>query len=178
MKRVCIDPGHGGHDPGAVGGGVKEKDIALSVAKQIGAYLEVWGYAVMLTREDDTFVSLSGRAAKANSWGADLFISVHCNSANNDAANGVEVYHHERASEAAKEAAELIYTKLVAISDLRTRGIKEADFAVLRETKMPAVLVELGFVSNPGDRSKLTSRKWQDRIAKGIAGSVAEVFEE
>ncbi len=176
MKRVCIDPGHGGHDPGAVGGGVKEKDIALSVAKQIGAYLEVWGYAVMLTREDDTFVSLSGRAAKANSWGADLFISVHCNSAGDESANGVEVYHHERASEAAQEAAELIYTKLVAISDLRTRGIKEADFAVLRETKMPAVLVELGFVSNPGDRAKLISEDWQERAAETIVAGIREVL--
>lgn len=176
MKRVCIDPGHGGHDPGAVGGGVKEKDIALSVAKQIGAYLEVWGYAVMLTREDDTFVSLSGRAAKANSWGADLFISVHCNSAGDESANGVEVYHHERASEAAQDAAELIYTKLVAISDLRTRGIKEADFAVLRETKMPAVLVELGFVSNPGDLAKLTDSAWQDDAAKAIADGIAEAL--
>ena len=174
MKIVCIDPGHGWHDPGAVGGGVKEKDIALSVAKQIGAYLEAGGYAVMLTRSDDTFVSLSGRAAKANSCGADLFISVHCNSADNDAANGVEVYHHTHASEASKRAARVIYDKLLPVCGLRGRGVKSKDLAVLRETAMPAVLVELGFISNPSDRAKLTNFAWQDDAAQAIADGIVE----
>lgn len=176
MKRVCIDPGHGGHDPGAVGGGVKEKDIALSVAKQIGAYLEVWGYAVMLTREDDTFVSLSGRAVKANSWGADLFISVHCNSAGDESANGMEVYVHTTRSAASTRAANAIYDRLLPASGLRGRGVKAKDLAVLRETKMPAVLVELGFVSNPDDRAKLTYSAWQDDAAKAIADGILEAL--
>ena len=177
MKRVCIDPGHGGHDPGAVGGGVKEKDIALSVAKQIGAYLEARGCTVMLTRETDVFIELSDRARMANSAKAGLYVSVHCNSAESNArATGMEVYHYTHASEASKRAARIIYDKLLPASGLRGRGVKADNFAVLRETKMPAVLVELGFVSNPDDRAKLTYSAWQDDAAKAIADGIIEAL--
>ena len=86
----------------------------------------------------------------------------------------MEVYHHTHASEAAKRAARAIYDKLLPASGLRGRGVKSKDLAVLRETKMPAVLVELGFISNPGDRAKLTDFTWQDDAALAIAEGIVE----
>lgn len=177
MKTVCIDPGHGGKDPGATGGGVRESAVALNVAKKIASYLEAKGCTVMLTRETDVFVELSDRARMANEDKAILFVSVHCNSAKDNArATGMEVYHYTRASEASKRAARVIYDKLLPASGLRGRGVKADNFAVLRETKMPAVLIELGFISNPGDRAKLTDSAWQDDAAKAIADGILEAL--
>lgn len=175
MKTIVIDPGHGGKDPGACAGGVCEKDIALDVAKKIGAYLEAKGCAVILTRETDFFVELRDRARMANAAKADLYVSVHCNSVRDNArVTGMEVYHYTHASEASKRAARVIYDKLLPVCGLRGRGVKSKDLAVLRETAMPAVLVELGFISNPGDRAKLTNFAWQDDAAQAIAGGIIE----
>lgn len=177
MKTICIDPGHGGKDPGACAGGVREKDIALDVAKKIRVNLRAAGYSVILTRETDVFVELSDRARMANSAKAGLYVSIHCNSVEGNAsATGMEVYHYTRASEASKRAARVIYDKLLPVCGLRGRGVKSQDLAVLRETAMPAVLIELGFVSNPGDRAKLTDSAWQDDAAKVIADGIAEAL--
>lgn len=178
MKTVCIDPSHGGKDPGATGGGVRESAVVLNVAKKIRSYLEAKGCTVMLTRETDVFVELSDRARMANEGKAILFVSVHCNSAKDNArATGMEVYHYTRASEASKRAARVIYDKLLPVCGLRGRGIKSKDLAVLRETAMPAVLVELGFISNPIDRAKLTNLAWQDDAAKAIADGIVEALQ-
>ena len=174
MKIVCIDAGHGGKDPGAVSGGVQEKDIALAVALKIGALLT--GYEVVYTRDEDVYVGLAERALIANQAQAGLFVSVHCNSAANTSANGMEVYHYTHASEASKHAARAIYDKLLPVSGLRGRGVKSKDLAVLRETKMPAVLIELGFVSNPSDRAKLTNFAWQDDAAQSIADGIVKAL--
>ncbi len=173
-RTVCLDAGHGGKDPGAIYGGIFEKDIVLDVVGHIGALLAK--YNVVYTRTDDTFVELSKRADIANAAKADLFVSIHCNSVDNTDANGIEVYHHPNASEAAEDAASLIYSALAAVSDLRPRGVKSKDLAVLRRTSMPAALVELGFISNGFDRSKLTSKAWRGRIAQAIANSIEEVL--
>lgn len=177
MQKVVIDPGHGGKDPGGTGGGVREKAVVLNVAKKIAAYLEARGCTVMLTRETDVFVELSDRARMANAAKADLFVSIHCNSVRDNArATGMEVYHYTHASEASKHAARAIYDKLLPVSGLRGRGVKSKDLAVLRETKMPAVLIELGFISNPGDRAKLTTSAWQDAAAKAISDGIIEAL--
>lgn len=173
MKRICIDAGHGGKDPGAWAGGVREKDIALAVALKIGALLT--GYEVVYTREEDVYVGLAERALIANQAKADLFVSVHCNSALNASANGMEVYVHTTRSAASTRAANTIYDRLLPASGLRGRGVKANDYAVLRETSMPAVLVELGFVSSDGDRAKLVSEAWQNRAAEAIASGIMEV---
>ena len=175
MKTVCIDPGHGGKDPGAVSGGVQEKDIALAVALKIGALLT--GYEVVYTRDEDVYVGLAERALIANQAQADLFVSVHCNSAPSASANGMEVYVHTTRGAASTRAAHAIYDRLLPASGFRGRGVKANDYAVLRETVMPAVLVELGFVSNEGDRAKLISEGWQDRAAEAIASGIMEVLE-
>ena len=174
MKIVCIDPGHGGKDPGAVSGGVDEKDITLDVSKKIASCLEAQCCTVMLTRETDVFVELSDRARMANAAQADLFVSVHCNSSTRADTTGMEVYHYTHASEASKRAARVIYDKLLPACGLRGRGVKAADLAVLRETAMPAVLVELGFISSPGDRAELTDSAWQDDAAQAIADGIIE----
>ena len=175
MKIVCIDPGHGGKDPGATTKtGIDEKDIALTVALKVGALLA--GYEIVYTRDEDVYVGLSERALIANQAKADLFVSIHCNSVDDESAHGMEVYHYTHASEASKHAARAIYDKLLPVSGLRGRGVKSKDLAVLRETKMPAVLIELGFVSNPGDRAKLTDSAWQDDAAKVIADGIAEAL--
>ena len=175
MTIICIDPGHGGKDPGATGGGVQEKAVVLNVARKIASYLEAKGCTVMLTRDTDIFVELSDRARMANAAKADLYVSIHCNSVRGNArATGMEVYHYTRASEASKRAARVIYDKLLPVCGLRGRGVKSQDLAVLRETAMPAVLVELGFISNPSDRAKLTNFAWQDDAAQAIADGIVE----
>ena len=177
MPKIVIDPGHGGKDPGATGGGVQEKAVVLNVAKKIGAFLEAKGCTVMLTRETDVFVELSDRARMANAAQADLYVSVHCNSVRDNArATGMEVYHYTRASEASKRAARVIYDRLLPASGLKGRGVKANNYAVLRETAMPAVLVELGFISNPSDRAKLTNFAWQDDVAQAIADGIVEAL--
>lgn len=173
-KTICIDPGHGGKDPGATGDGVREKDLALAVALKIGALLT--GYDVVYTRTEDVYVGLSERARIANAAEADLFVSVHCNSASNASANGMEVYVHTSRGADSTRAAHAIYDRLLPASGLKGRGVKANDYAVLRETIMPAVLVELGFISNAGDRSKLVSAAWQDDAAKAIAAGIVEAI--
>ncbi len=172
MRKICIDAGHGGKDPGAVSGGVQEKDIALAVALKIGALLT--GYEVVYTRDEDVYVGLAERALIANQVSADLFVSVHCNSAPGTSANGMEVYVHTTRSAASTRAANAIYDRLLPASGLRGRGVKSKDLAVLRETAMPAVLVELGFISNPDDRAKLINFAWQDDAARAIADGIIE----
>ena len=175
MKTVCIDPGHGGKDPGAIGGGIRESAVVLNVGKKIASFLEAKGCTVMLTRETDVFVELSDRARMVNAAKADLYVSVHCNSVRDNArATGMEVYHYTCASEASKRAARVIYDNLLPVCGLRGRGVKSKDLAVLRETAMPAVLVELGFISNPSDCRKLINFAWQERAAEAIAEGIKE----
>lgn len=170
MKIVCIDAGHGGKDPGAESGGVQEKDIALTVALKVGALLK--DCEVIYTRTEDVYVGLSERALIANQAKAGLFVSIHCNSVDDEFAHGMEIYHYTHASDASKRAARVIYDKLLPASGLRGRGVKADNFAVLRETAMPAVLIELGFISNPDDRAKLTDSAWQDDAAQAIADGI------
>ena len=174
MKTICIDPGHGGKDPGACAGGVCEKDIALDVALKTGVLLT--DYEIIYTRTEDVYVGLSQRARIANAAEADLFISIHCNSAPNASTNGMEVYVHTSRGADSTRTAHAIYDRLLPASGLKGRGVKANNYAVLRETKMPAVLVELGFISNPSDRAKLTNFAWQDDAAQAIADGIVEAL--
>lgn len=158
MKKpsIMIDAGHGGKDSGAVGTrGTREKDVALSVALLTAAKLRAAGVDVLLTREDDRFLELAERARMANEAGADLFLSIHCNSAANRAAEGFEVYT-TRGETAADPVATNLFQSFGAMFPHALRRVdvsdgdpdKEADFAVLRLTRMPAVLFELEFISS------------------------------
>ncbi|NPV52235.1 MAG: N-acetylmuramoyl-L-alanine amidase [Firmicutes bacterium] len=175
MKRlICLDPGHGGVDPGAIGqAGIKEADINLAVAMKLKTELAERGIPTVMTRDDDTFVSLQDRASKANAANAAVFISLHCNSAQNREANGAEVYYciGSRPGEALANA---IHASLIKATGLVDRGVKGTGFYVLRHTKMPAVLVELAFISNSGEEELLANEGFQLKAARAIASGIID----
>lgn len=173
---ICIDPGHGGKDPGASGHGVKEKDVVLEVAIELGMLLEHAGCDVMLTRIDDIFLELGDRADIANRLGADAFVSIHCNAAENRSAEGIETFHF-RGSRRGEVLAYGIQAALVSQfcppnGKHKSRGVKDAGFAVLRKTEMPSALVELEFVSHPRQAAFLADAKNQRALAYAIARGV------
>ena len=153
--QIVIDPGHGGKDSGAVGkNGVLEKDLVLQIAKQLTHNTSSFDHKpahYYLTRYADTLISLGDRTDLAKQLKADLFISLHFNDAPNANAQGIEVYVYDGPSRYRKESVWLAYTiqeKLAAITRQKKRGVKFADFQVLRDlsNRCPAVLVELGFI--------------------------------
>lgn len=172
---VVIDAGHGGVQSGCVFDGVMEKDITLSVAKLAGEKLTEAGVTVIMTRDGDDDVSLDDRCEIANSAGAELFVSIHCNSfTEDDGVSGFEGYYHLGAG--GKRLAEYIMEKAAGLG-VKTRHVKDADYQVLRETDMPAALMEIGFLSNPGEREKLQTEEYRDTIAEAVAQGVMKMLE-
>ena len=213
IKVIVLDPGHGGKDPGAEGAnGLQEKHIVLSIAQKLKARIESeFNVKVLLTREDDSFVSLKERTEFANANDADLFISIHTNAAENKKAHGIEVYYLSEAKNDESRAAQALENSVVAefegeealqeysqadyvISDLiqsaqliesinlaykfqnntileteaLDRGVKSANFFVLRGAYMPSVLVELGFISNIEEGQNLNNESYQDRLVESL----------
>ena len=151
--KICIDPGHGGYDPGAVNHnvGVTEKALALKIAALLGGELASRGYDVFFTRELDTFIPLGFRTKIANNEKADLFISVHLNAAADPAAQGIETWYYEGSRESERLAA-IVQRELKDQFLAKNRGIKSTrGFYVLKHTAMPAILVETGFITNDHD---------------------------
>jgi N-acetylmuramoyl-L-alanine amidase len=171
IRKIVIDPGHGGKDPGATGNDTVEKSVALSISQKLQHQLLHNGFDVKMTRSDDIFIPLADRANISNNWGADLFVSVHANSATTSAAHGLESYYYG-ASSSGKQLASNIQTALAANTDNGDRGTRSSDFYVLRHTSMPAVLVETGFISNPADAILLKDTGYQDRVANSIADGI------
>lgn len=169
-KKVFIDAGHGGSDPGAVGvKNSKEKDIALSVAKKVAERLKEQGIEVKLSRDTDKYISLAERAKMANDWGADCFVSIHCNAFNN-VAKGLEVFSlNSNTSDLAKYVLEGILNENAYTLN---RGVKFANFYVLKNTKMRACLVETGFIDNTDDYRILMEK--QDEMSIGIAKGICK----
>jgi len=219
IRRIVLDPGHGGKDPGAVGHSRNnfEKDVALTVAKKLKRILlEQMNVEVLLTRENDDFVSLQKRTKFANEKKADLFISIHCNAHRKKTANGIEVYFlstaktddaraveamendvvfkYEGGEEAVKEYDDLAFiladmaqsehleesynlsmqlqNDLVKSTKGHDRGVKQANFYVLRGAFMPSVLIELGFISNKEEEKKLINSSYQNKLAQSIYNSI------
>ena len=171
--KICIDPGHGGADPGAVGPtGLKEKDVNLAVGLKLAELLKSIA-EVKLTRTKDIAVSLKDRAAIANSWGADYFISVHSNSFTDRKVGGVETWAYAPGGNGEK-LAKAVQPELVKATGFANRGVKfNTAFAVLRDTKAPAILTETGFISNPTEEKLLRDPAFQAKVAKTIAQGVA-----
>lgn len=171
-KRICVDFGHGGSDPGAVGiMGVKEKDLVLEIGIMVFNILKEKGVNVVVTRLKDEFVPLKTRCDISNNSKADLFVSIHCNAFTNNNAKGLEVYHYPGSKEGQK-ISKLIIDNLVK-EGLYTinRGIKTSSkFQVLKGTKAPAILIELGFITNYDDLELIQSNK--DKFARSIAESL------
>ena len=178
MKKICIDPGHGGRDPGAVSGNVKEKDINLAIAQKLQLLLYNKGYNVIMTREKDIDISLYQRANIANNFKADIFVSIHNNAFNNELAQGTETLCFSGSLQGEK-LANLVQTELVKRLKRPDRGIKSRpDLVVLRYTTMPAILVECAFLTNPVERKLLKNNSFQLLAAEGIAEGIDRYFRE
>lgn len=177
-KRIVVDPGHGGKNPGAVGPtGLKESDANWRVATALKYYLEKQGGAkVLLTRTQYQDVSLAGRVTKANRWGAERFISVHHNAASNPNWNGVETYSPRNGSWASHDMRNKIHNRLVGGLGIRNIGAKTAGFYVLRNTKMPSVLVEPAFVSNRYQEARLKNPAYNWKEAYFIYAGIADHY--
>ena len=170
FDTVILDPGHGGHDRGAGIGYMYEKHIALDTARRVEALLKGAGLRVIMTRSSDVFIPLPNRAAMGNSRSNAIFVSIHYNYSRGGAGHGVETYHHFDSGYA---LAAYIHAYLVKETGMENRGVKTANFHVLRNTtRNPAVLVECGFVSNPFERSGMVKGDFRENIALGIAKGI------
>lgn len=170
MKKVFLDAGHGGKDPGGVGNGLNEKDIALSVTMKIGNILKNHGVVVEYSRTIDEFIDLGKRAEMANRFSADLFVSIHTNAFSNTSSRGVEVYSYPTSVKGEKLSKDIYESIINDKVYTQKRGTKTANFAVLRSTKMPSALVELGFITNINDASIL--KNGQDELAIAVAKGI------
>jgi N-acetylmuramoyl-L-alanine amidase len=179
--KIVIDAGHGGTDPGAVNMrlNLRECDVALEYAQRVAQILSDAGHHVVMTRGADSFVYLADRACISNVWKADLFLSIHCNSAKNWEAAGIEVWTSPGQSESDLCATELLGAIAQAFPDRRLRADmadgdpdREARFYVLVHTSAPAVLIETGFLSNDEEAAWLADADTAANYAQAIANGV------
>lgn len=181
-KIIVIDAGHGAHDPGAVYFGVNESDINLKMLLYCKQYFDESGIKVYYTRTDDTFYSLDERAALSGLVGADMFISIHHNASNNKSTTGTSVYYsnldtYESLNGLTSSAlAEQIYPALVNTLKTKEAGIIAKDFVVVRDSAAPAVLLEIGFMSNKDELDRLTDNSFSKKAAKTIYKTVKSIY--
>lgn len=180
---IVVDVGHGGTDRGARGRVpyCEEKKLCLLTARLVKRYLDQLGYHVVMTRNTDDFVSLPKRVEIASQAQCNIFVSIHFNSSPSSEAQGVEVFFFDSKEDRnrtnwSRKLADSILSKVIRRTSAISRGVKKGNFYVIRETDMPAVLVEGGFISNPEERVLLKSRDYQERIAKGIADGIDQYF--
>lgn len=181
---IVIDPGHGGSDSGAVGpSGVREKDVALGVALKLRDLLEEQGDPVIMTRTTDRDVhspqatngqELQARVNKAPHDAA-LFISIHCNAFSNPSSNGMETYYYTGSGHG-RRLAKLINEELERYGGLFNRGVKAANFYVLKHSSAPSTLLELGFVTNPEEEQLLADEEYQNQLARAIMTGINRYF--
>ncbi|RAK21159.1 N-acetylmuramoyl-L-alanine amidase [Anoxybacillus vitaminiphilus] len=174
--KIVIDFGHGGSDPGAVANGLREKDLTMKIGLMIGDMLSDYeGVEVIYTRSDDRYLSLEERAAIANKAGADFFLSIHINAGGG---TGFESYiHNGNVSTKTIAYQNVIHAEIMkAIGNVKDRGKKRANYAVLRETKMPALLTENLFIDNASDATKLKSQEFILKIASGHVEGIVKAF--
>lgn len=175
---VCIDAGHGGKDPGAVAEEVQEKDINLAIAQILVPILIGTGHKILFSRCNDEFVELYNRAEYANSAGADIFVSIHNNAADNPSAQGAETLFYP-GSDQGEKLARFVQDELVKKLQRPDRGIKpRRNLAVLKYTAMPAILVECGFLTNSTERKLLQDSGFQQLAAEGIAEGIEKYSRE
>lgn len=172
--KVVLDAGHGGIDPGCVFNEVSEKDITLAIVLTLKEKLEASGISVVLTRSGDQEVDLDERWMFANSSGADLFVSIHCNSYDDDTVKGFEGYYYRDPED--KQLAELIFSAAQNHPSIRTRSVKEENYRVLRNTVMPAALLEIGYLSNAEERANLQSAEYQNTIAQAVFDGITAML--
>jgi len=180
---IVIDPGHGGTDHGArcKSPYCEEKKLCLQTARLLKKYLDQLGYHVVMTRTTDAFIPLHRRVEIANQSTCNIFVSVHYNSSRVESAHGIEVFFHDSKEEknrasSSRKLADAILGKVIRRTSAQSRGVKKGNFLVIRETQMPAVLIEGGFLTNPEERVLVKSRDYQEKIARGIADGIDSYF--
>lgn len=179
---VCIDPGHGGHDPGAVGNGLQEKDIVLRIAlccaQLLNGHPEI---NAVLTRDRDVFIPIGSRVRMANDLRADAFVSIHVNGWDTPRPHGFEIFRHILKNNKSLSLKQALYSKLspiwIAESSL-DRGKKQANYQVIRMTNCPSVLIEHGFVSNPHDASLLKRGDFLKAQAQAIVDGLVQFISD
>ena len=192
-RAIFLDPGHGGSDSGAFENGVKEKDLTLSVYNKVSSRLASLGYTVLTSRNTDKDVGLVSRADQANKSNADMFLSIHFNAGGRGAAYGIETYYYKPEAgytpainkenhnnpdriEKSRKLANKIQQNLLYKTGAYDRGVKRASFAVLRETSIPSILVELGFIDNQEEVKKIKTNEYQEKLADGIVNGIVEYY--
>lgn len=185
VPTIIIDAGHGGQNLGAhiQNPFCEEKRMTLLTARYLKKYLNQLGYRVIMTRSTDVFVSLQKRVEVANHSKGDLFISVHFNSSRSPLPQGVEVFFSDTKDDPARahsshQLASSILPRIIRRTQASSRGVKKAEFFVTRETKMPSVLVEGGFLSNSHERTCLKDPQYLEKIARGIVEGVDYYFKK
>lgn len=192
---VFLDPGHGGSDPGAISGGYHEADLNFAVAKKVQSLLINRGYNVIMSRTGDTYVGLYDRPQMANNSNADIFVSIHTNSSGSGSttANGIESYYYKydpaypsKINEAMHNNPDrilksialtgIIQENMIAYTGANDRGTDGDTFAVIRESAIPATLIEMGFINNANELQKLIRDDYQNQLAKAIADGISEFF--
>ena len=175
---VVIDAGHGGHDPGKVGvNDALEKDINLQIAEKVKAHLEKNGIEVVMTRKDDVMEDtkledMKKRVALINKTKPAITVSIHQNSYSDSSVKGAQVFYYT-GSEISKNAASLMQEELKKVDMENTRQIKSnSDFYMLKRTEVPTIIVECGFLSNPGEAEKLVSEEYQEQMAQAICSGI------
>ena len=166
---IVIDPGHGRHDLGASDSLVYEKHINLDVARRLDRTLRQLGYRTVLTRADDSFLPLDARAAIANRYRNSVFVSIHFNSSYKNKVSGIETFYRSSQS---KPFADLVQKELIRNIGAVDRGVKTANFVVIKKTNNPSILVEGGFVSNQRERDAMTDPRYRQAVADSIARGI------
>ncbi len=169
---IVVDPGHGGEDPGCMSGSVCECDINLAVAQKVAAFLKEYGATVVMTRTEDEYLSLTERAAIANEAEADYFVSLHCNSYENDSGiSGLECYYYPGIEDGEALAAAIV-EYMEENTQIAVRKYEDNDLSVLRNTVMTAVLIEMGYMSNSTELTQLTTESYQTQLAQAITEGI------
>jgi len=172
FSTVVIDAGHGGHDRGGIRSNIiPEKGVALDTALRVQKHLNRAGLRTVMTRTTDVFVTLDRRVAVANSQNRAIFVSIHYNSAYRGGANGIETFY---SSKSGQELARVIQRNAMKTTPGVNRGTKPATFYVLRKTKIPAVLIEGGFLTNPADAALVGRKEYREKLAVQIAAAILE----
>ncbi|WP_339175229.1 N-acetylmuramoyl-L-alanine amidase [Solibacillus sp. FSL R5-0691] len=178
-RIIVLDPGHGGKDPGAVSKNAREKEVVLKVANLVKQKLEKDGATVKMTRSGDTYPSLEDRVRYAKNENGEIFISLHANAAAKESANGTETFYSVTSNANEKEdlaLATAINNEIVKNAKMYNRGVKRADYVVIKGNVMPAVLVELGFITNTADREKLISDEYVEIFAQSIYNGIVQYY--
>lgn len=170
FNTVVIDPGHGAHDSGAVSRrGTREKTVNLDVAQRLEPKLRAAGFKTVMTRNNDTFIPLGTRTAISNRYSDAIFVSIHFNSARNRGARGIETFYEHPYS---RSLASSIQNCMIRELRATNRGVKHAEFYVLRKNLNPAILLECGFLSNSADDNLARNPAYRERIAQSIANGI------